>query len=483
MKIKNITYILVALTIVSCKPKFDDVVVEAGSADFTRYVAIGNSLTAGYADGTLYKSGQENSYPNMLAEQMKKVNSSLVFKQPLMPDDLGGFSFDPVGFPVKRILGYSTDCTGSTGLGPILASGSPNSSNISNIGGSGPYQNMGVPGARVGHLLFSGLGDPAGLTSNPATANPWFVRFASIPSATIIEDAMKSDPTFFTLWIGNNDVLLHAVGGADDPNQPLTPLSAFSVQYSAAVDALTKNGAKGALANIPDITSIPFFTTVPWNALNVDVYTAENLTTIFSNVADAANKIYGGGLGEQYRIKFNTGNNGFLVKTPVSASDPLGFRQLKEGEYILLTVNQNALKCQGYGSFNSTRFGGNPDSLLVAINPLDGKDVLDASEVSIIRSRTQEFNAHIKNVAASKSLAFVDMASYLASIKNNGFMYDGVNYTTQFVLGGSFSLDGVHLTPRGYAVTANYFISDINAHYGAKLPQVNVNDYPGTTMP
>ncbi len=47
-----------------------------GEADFSNYVALGNSLTAGYADNALYITGQENSYPNILAQQFAKVQET-----------------------------------------------------------------------------------------------------------------------------------------------------------------------------------------------------------------------------------------------------------------------------------------------------------------------------------------------------------------------------------------------------------------------
>lgn len=60
---------------VSCQNDFEnsteDVVVTSGEANFSKYIALGNSLTAGYRDGALYSSGQAESYPSMLAMQMK----------------------------------------------------------------------------------------------------------------------------------------------------------------------------------------------------------------------------------------------------------------------------------------------------------------------------------------------------------------------------------------------------------------------------
>ena len=85
---------LLAIGLVSCEPEFENAVTDegfydAGDADFSNYVSLGNSLTAGYADGALYRSGQEDSYPNIMAEQFGFVGGG-DFTQPLTSDNLGG---------------------------------------------------------------------------------------------------------------------------------------------------------------------------------------------------------------------------------------------------------------------------------------------------------------------------------------------------------------------------------------------------------
>ena len=65
----------------------------------------------------------------------------------------------------------------------------------------------------------------------------------------------------------------------------------------------------------------------------------------------------------------------------------------------------------------------------------------------------------------------------------SGIQFDGVKYTATFVTGGTFSLDGVHLTGRGYALIANEFIKAINTTYKSTLPMVNVNSYSGVKFP
>ncbi|NLF43709.1 MAG: G-D-S-L family lipolytic protein, partial [Bacteroidales bacterium] len=112
---KHIKYILPLLAVIvfACEPEMEEFKPEAGQADFSRYVAVGNSITAGYADGALYRQGQLFSYPNLIAEQLKQVGGG-TFKQPLMYDDLGmrNYMILNVAVPVdeKLVLAYNIDC-------------------------------------------------------------------------------------------------------------------------------------------------------------------------------------------------------------------------------------------------------------------------------------------------------------------------------------------------------------------------------------
>src|ERR1700741_225278 len=90
MKMKNLRkyiYVVAGLLLLSaCKPEISTVKPSKGSADFSKYIAVGNSLTAGYADGGLYLEGQLNSYPAIMAKQMLAVGGG-EFKQPLFSTD------------------------------------------------------------------------------------------------------------------------------------------------------------------------------------------------------------------------------------------------------------------------------------------------------------------------------------------------------------------------------------------------------------
>ena len=99
---------LLALGFLSCEPEFDNAIEEnevytVGEADFSNYVSLGNSLTAGFADNALYIQGQQNSYPNIIAGQFALVGGG-VFTQPLMADNLGGLLLNGMQIANNRLV-------------------------------------------------------------------------------------------------------------------------------------------------------------------------------------------------------------------------------------------------------------------------------------------------------------------------------------------------------------------------------------------
>mgnify|MGYP003604661711 FL=1 len=201
---------------VSCNTDFDNdvsnVVVTNGDADFSKYVALGNSLTAGYRDNALYADGQMESYPSMIAQQMMLTGGG-AFTQPLMADNNGGLLFN-TGAGTVQIANTKLYINDFIDGAPDLKNANNNvATTLVNTVLTGPFNNMGVPGARVSHLLAPGYGNPAGILAK--TANPYFVRFASSPNTSILADFVAQSPTFFSLWIGSNDALLYALAGGE----------------------------------------------------------------------------------------------------------------------------------------------------------------------------------------------------------------------------------------------------------------------------
>lgn len=467
----------------SCKYDFDNDVTStsptAGQADFTKYVALGNSLTSGYRDGALYIDGQNESYPNIIAGQLKLVGGG-VFKQPLMSDNLGGIP--SLGINNKLVLSASTFPS------PAPASGT-GTTTLANIYTQGPYNNMGVPGAKSFHLVTPGYGSAANLSLGKA--NPYFVRFSSSATTTIAGDAAAQKPTFFSLWIGNNDVLSYATSGGVGVDQKANTnaatygsndISSPAVVAGAikgVLDAMKSVGAtKGVIGNIPSVTSIPFFTTVP--AMPISGLTDAQVTQL--NTAYAT---YNGGLAKmksmgaitdaEYQkrlINFKAGavaNGAVIVDKDLRDLSKFGlpsYRQTTAKDLILLTTS-GVLKTGG----------GTATALTDA-------QVLTETEADKVETAVVAFNTQITSLASAYGLALADMNAKMKELNAaSGLYFDGVKYTAGFVTGGAFSLDGVHPTGRGAAILANEFIKAINSKYSSTIPQVNVNSYTGVALP
>ena len=492
--------VLAVLSVTSCKTDFEtdveDIAVTSGEADFSKYVALGNSLTSGYRDGTVYLDGQLESYPAMIAEQMQKAGGG-TFTQPLVPDNIGGFANIP-GFKGKLTLQV---VNGS--LTPVYSTAVSTLDRL-----KGTYNNMGVPGAKSFHLVANGYGNMAGLASG--TANPYFVRFASSSTASVLDDAKAQNPTFFSLWIGNNDVLSYATSGGVGTNQTgntnpstyssndITDPNVLAGSIRTVLEGMRSVGAtKGVIANIPNVTSIPFFTTIPYNAVPLDEVRA---TALNAQLVGRLKPVLTA-LGQGDRLKtLVVGQNPLLIKDETLTN-------LSAQITSVLTSNGVPAALASFigTTYGQARHATSEDLILLStksvINtdvtgvsapfnkqgityPLEDKYVLTKSEVSEIQRATDAYNTHIKALAEIYGLAFVDANAKMIELgKNSGIQYNGVTYSTAFVTGGSFSLDGVHLTGRGYAVIANEFIKAINAKYKSTLPQVNPNNYSGIKFP
>ncbi len=506
---KNIlkyTFAVIAIGFVSCEPEFDSPVTDdgfysSGTANLSNYVSVGNSLTAGYADGALYITGQNNSYPNIMAQQFAFAGGG-EFTQPLMNDNIGGLLLGGNQITENRFV-LAVGPNGNPG--PVRLEGTPTTDITNKL--SGPFNNMGVPGAKSFHLVAPGYGNVAGVPVG--AANPYYVRFASSENASVIGDAAAQKPTFFSLWIGNNDILSYATSGGSGVDQTgnfdprtyggndITDPNVFASVYSEQVEALTANGAKGVLVNIPEVTSIPYFTTVPTNAIPLDAATAGQLNAQFGayntqilpgltgmgviSPEEAALRMINFSAGQNFPITTDgdlTDLTAILQGPPFSLPAPLAallgqLRQVNSNDLIVLTASS---------VLGSTPDPSNPQGVIGVTIPLGDQFVLAKSEQVRITTATTAYNATIQALAGAKGLAYVDAKSALARLATGGIPYDGGILTSQFVTGGAFSLDGVHPTPRGYAYTANMIIKAINDTYDATIPMVHIGNYATITL-
>lgn len=501
--IKNLKYLAFAsLSLVACSSDDDsgtvvEVPITNGQADFTKYVALGNSLTAGYSDNALFKEGQANSFAKLLADRFATAGGG-EFRIPYTNDNVGGLLIggNPLpGFGPRLVF---------NGVGPIpLPNGVPTTEIAVPL--TGPFNNLGVPGAKSFHLLAPGYGNIAGLSN--ATANPYYVRFRSAPDATVLGDAMAQSPTFFSLWIGNNDVLGYATSGGDGTN-PITDQAMFTGAYNMLVSTLTSAGAKGVVANIPNITDLPHFRTVPYNPLSptnpafapqipvlnakfaplnqaFDYLGVPERKMVFSETAASAVVIH-----DETLPNISTQLTQVLIggglDVPTATILGMQFGQSRQATRtdLLVLPASSVIATLNQQYFAQLVAMGVPqaDAGQLAVNgityPLRDKWVLLPSERAEIDAATIAFNAIIKQAADEKGLAFVDANQLLKQLAQNGLRFGNYHLSSQFVTGGAFSLDGVHLSARANAYVANKFMEAINATYGSTLRMYGPENYP-----
>lgn len=438
-----------------------------GTADFSNYVAVGASFSAGVSDGTLFIESQNNSFPNLLAGVFSNAGGG-AFSQPMVNDNIGGLLFG--GIPIQPSRLYFD--------GGIFFLDEIPTTEVTNVM-PGPYNNMGVPGAKSFELLAPGYGNVAGVPINQA--NPYYARMASSSGATVIGDAVSQSPTFFTISVmGGNDVLQYATSGGTGEDQTgnldpstydrndITDPTVFAMSVEAMVSGLTANGAKGVLSNTPYVTDLPYFTSVPYNPVPLDITTAEELNAGFA--------AYNGGLlqaesfglitaseREARTIHFMVGNNPVtIVDEDLTDLSGLGlppYRQTTENDLLVLLS----------GSFIGTEVDGNP-SLINGISvPLTDEWVLTSNEIQAVNTAIDSYSSTIQTAAETYDLAFLDLKAILSEASSSGIAFDDFNLTTDIVFGGLVSLDGIHLTSRGYAYMANKFMEAIDDKYGSNF--------------
>ncbi|MFT5250597.1 MAG: lysophospholipase L1-like esterase [bacterium] len=90
-------------------------------------------------------------------------------------------------------------------------------------------------------------------------------------------------------------------------------------------------------------------------------------------------------------------------------------------------------------------------------------------ETQKVLTATDAYALAVEALATANGLAFVDLRVILSEAYSSGIMFDNFNMTTDLIFGGLVSLDGVHLTARGYAYMANKFLEAIDTTYGSNF--------------
>lgn len=530
--IQHIILLMLAFSFIACeneeldelrdKNKENEIVLPeltAGTVDFSNYVAIGASFTAGFTDGGLFRAGQERSFPKLLSEQFALIGGG-TFTQPLLDENTGGIlaGGSPTPFGYRLVFGGA----GPVALNTFLASQElpvpPITAEAGNNIGS-DFNNFGIPGAKSFHLITPGY----------AAFNPYYTRIASSGTSTVLGDALAQNPTFFTLSeIGGNDILQYATSGGTgidrtgniDPStyntNDITDPNVFAQAFSSMITALTQNNAKGVVTNVPDITSLSHFTTVPYNPLDPnDEDTGPSLIAQIPTL----NKIYGAlnqifAVADPSRIiTFSTTEtNPVVIKdedlidlsgaiAATLAPDPnfaafigqfglpaaaapqvAGFlgatygqaRQATENDLLVLPSSSvigkpNETVATALAALLPPQVAGQFSVEGITL-PLEDKWVLTPQEQNAIAVATSAYNTTIKSVTdANPNVALADLRAVLEQASVSGYPYDDFIMTTDLVFGGLVSLDGIHLTSKGYGLMAREFLVAIDSAFGSNF--------------
>lgn len=392
------------------------VTAQPGSADFTRYVALGDSLTAGFSNGSLVMSHQMWSYPQVLAWQAGhgRIEQPLI-SQPGIGPELQLSSLSPLF------------------IGPK----SPENGQPINLNLPRPYDNLAIPGANAGQLLELTGGDQ----------DPIMFQLVLRGLGPSIDQALALQPTFISVWIGNNDVLGAVTGGSA---RLLTSPTGFSADFRSIVSTLRSHAPNAGMvmATIPPVTAIPFANLIPPFVINPA--TGEPL------VGPDGNFVF------------------YIAETEAG-----GVAQLEQGS--LVTLNAQPFLSQGFGI---------PAALAPFLpplphigEPLPSNVVLEAAEVQAIATRTAELNAIIRSTASAfGDIPVLDTAEVFTRA-TAGFNFGGIRLTTAYLTGGIMSLDGVHPTDIGYTLIANEFIRLINDAYDAGIPYASLVPFFSNNAP
>jgi hypothetical protein len=177
---------------------------------FQRYVAVGNSITAGFESEGINDSTQENAYSVQFAARFGAPYAFAGVRRPGCPAPLMG----PLAITTERVGGArATDCAGLRSRLPSV------------------NHNLGVPGIRMADASRA----PAETAFAPYNL---FIRllFREVFGGRTLVQAMENaNPTLVSVWLGNNDALT-AVTGGDLAH--LTPAAAFAESLDQIVAAI-----------------------------------------------------------------------------------------------------------------------------------------------------------------------------------------------------------------------------------------------------
>jgi lysophospholipase L1-like esterase len=372
---------------------------------FARYVSLGNSITAGFQSGGINDSTQLQAYPVLLAQQMHSQFFVPLLNRPGCPPPL-------VNVFLGTVVGGAS--------APPCALRKPQDPPL-------PYlSNVAVPGAAVEDILSN---------LSPASSANALTTFI-LGGLTQSQVMQRTDPTFVTVWIGNNDVL----GAATDPvngGDPakVTSPTAFAARYDSLLDAIDQTSAagQGVLIGVGDVAAIPYFS---YGLVYFGAYLQNQLPPAMT-VSLSCAPMASGGVGDTTLVPFRYG------------ATLLGLAA-----------------------------AGVPDTL----NCLDDHNITP-SEIANLHASVAAYNSHIAAAASSRGYAYFDPNIAFAQLRADTSQVvifphfpptpnDNSPGVVERPFGSAFSRDGVHPSAATHKLVTNALILAINAKYGTTLQPI-----------
>lgn len=385
---------------------------------FDRYVAMGNSITAGVQSAGINDSTQRQSYAVLLAVAMRSPFFIPAMAKPGCPPPYTNVyaqtRLTPAGFPV------STDSSCYLRSIPRIPP---------------PYiSNTAVPGAEVIDIYAN-----VGAASNANELTMFFL--GGLTQAQMLQ---RANPTFVTVWIGNNDVLGSVLDTADAGRADLvTDTILFRQRYQTLLDSVgvTPARGKGVLIGAANVTLIPFLT--KGSKFYSVKFTGDSIPG-----TDAASKAFPAN---------------FLVDP--NCAPPRGdsiFVPFRRGAAVVAFARANP-------------------TVTVGVDCNDVHNVSPAEFVNLVTSVNQ-YNTVIAAEALARGYAIADPNQLLALLPAGAIpAFPNIPTvppspafaaaaTTPF--GSYFSLDGVHPSALAHRFIANALTQVINGKYTTTLPPV-----------
>lgn len=381
---------------------------------FRRYVAMGNSITAGYQSGGLNDSLQGRSYARLLATDIFKTSYQI--NRLRMP-----------GCPAP---------TTSFGGGRVGGNTAPACS-LTRTEAPSFVNNVAVPGATV-----------LDATNNNTPASNTLTVLLSGGQSQVTR-MLIADPTFLSVWLGNNDVLGGATLGLPSPTPAtanpvgiaspgVTAVNTFTQRYQTMVDSikLARNLDGGVLIGVVDVTNIPYFFT----------------GAALDNATNRA--MLNAAAGRTVTIHPNcTGNTDALIG--------LGIIQL------LRAIPNLPISCAKVP--NTSGGAGN--------DPVVGElFVLDAGERTAVQTAVNGYNTFIQAKADELGFAYLNPNELLAAERTAGRVPAFPNFATPAgnIFGVNFSFDAVHPSTRAHRALANAIARAVSTEYAIPLDTISV---------